>query len=136
MKGSSAAVASTWTRTVLGDLGDLYCGQSPSSADVNRDGTGVPYVTGPEQWDGTTLHLDYVTVYILIVGIGFALLLSGLTDVDFTAVPWNNTVLHYVMPVVMLIDLLIDRPAKRIRFGTALRSDSGSRPVVTPPPLL
>ncbi|PPG27986.1 Pr6Pr family membrane protein [Pseudoclavibacter sp. RFBB5] len=61
-----------------------------------------------------------VTVYILIVGIGFALLLSGLTDVDFTAVPWNNTVLHYVMPVVMLIDLLIDRPAKRIRFGTAL----------------
>ncbi|GAB3289903.1 Pr6Pr family membrane protein [Pseudoclavibacter terrae] len=61
-----------------------------------------------------------VTVYILIVGIGFALLLSGLVDVDFTAVPWNNTVLHYVMPVVMLLDLLIDRPTKRIRFGTAL----------------
>lgn len=61
-----------------------------------------------------------VTVYILIVGIGFALLLSGLADVDFTAVPWNNTVLHYVMPVVMLLDLLIDRPTKRIRFGTAL----------------
>ncbi|PPF43792.1 hypothetical protein C5B85_11585 [Pseudoclavibacter sp. AY1F1] len=61
-----------------------------------------------------------VAVYILIVGIGFALLLSGLTDVAFTAVPWNNTVLHYVMPVVMLIDLLVDRPTKRIRFATAL----------------
>ncbi|MGO2748422.1 MAG: Pr6Pr family membrane protein [Pseudoclavibacter sp.] len=61
-----------------------------------------------------------VAVYILIVGIGFAVLLSGLTDVAFTAVPWNNIVLHYVMPVVMLFDILIDRPKKRIRFGTAL----------------
>ncbi len=61
-----------------------------------------------------------VTVYILIVGIGFSLLLSGLSDVDFTAVPWNNTVLHYAMPVVMLIDLLVDRPSKRIRFAPAL----------------
>lgn len=61
-----------------------------------------------------------VVVYILIVGIGFALLLSGLSDVTFTAVPWNNTVLHYVMPVVMLLDLVLDRPAKRIRFAPAL----------------
>ncbi|WP_282856767.1 Pr6Pr family membrane protein [Pseudoclavibacter helvolus] len=61
-----------------------------------------------------------VAVYILIVGIGFSLLLSGLTDVAFTAVPWNNLVLHYAMPAVMLLDILIDRPKKRIRFGTAL----------------
>lgn len=53
-----------------------------------------------------------VTVYILVVGIGFAALLSGLKDVDLTAVPWTNAVLHYGVPAAALIDFLIDRPAK------------------------
>jgi type I restriction enzyme, S subunit len=47
-----------WARALLGDLGDLYCGQSPPSAAVNSDGIGTVYVTGPEQWDGHHLHLD------------------------------------------------------------------------------
>jgi hypothetical protein len=56
------------------------------------------------------------TVYILIVGIGFAALLSGLDGVEFTAVPWDNVVLHYLMPAVVLLDLVIDRPQKRLLF--------------------
>jgi len=61
-----------------------------------------------------------VTVYILIVGLGFAALLSGLDGVEFTAVPWDNAVLHYIMPIAMAIDLLLDRPRVRIAFKRAL----------------
>jgi type I restriction enzyme S subunit len=41
-----------WLDVSLGDLGVLYCGQSPASKDVNTEGRGEIYVTGPEQWDG------------------------------------------------------------------------------------
>lgn len=60
------------------------------------------------------------TVYILVVGIGFAVLLSGLQGVALTAVPWDNTVLHYIIPVALLVDFIIDRPKKRISFKTGL----------------
>lgn len=53
-------------------------------------------------------------VYILIVGFGFSLLLSGLDNTIFTAVPWDNIVLHYIMPVAMLVDIIIDRPGKQL----------------------
>ena len=60
------------------------------------------------------------TVYILVVGIGFAVLLSGLQGVALTAVPWDNTVLHYIIPVAVLVDFLIDRPKTKIKFKTGL----------------
>ena len=60
------------------------------------------------------------TVYILVVGIGFAILLSGLQGVALTAVPWDNTVLHYIIPAAVLIDFLIDRPARKISFKKSL----------------
>lgn len=47
-----------WAECTLGDVGELHCGQSPASSDVNRAHIGVPYVSGPEQWDGETLHLN------------------------------------------------------------------------------
>lgn len=61
-----------------------------------------------------------VTVYILIVGIGFSFLLSGLENVALTAVPWDNTVLHYIIPTAMSADLLIDRPKQKISFKKGL----------------
>ena len=60
------------------------------------------------------------TVYILVVGLGFSFLLAGLENTEFTAVPWDNIVLHYIMPVAMLIDLLIDRPKRAIPFKRGL----------------
>jgi len=60
------------------------------------------------------------TVYILVVGIGFAVLLSGLENVALTAVPWDNTVLHYIIPIAVLIDFIIDCPKKKISFNTGL----------------
>lgn len=56
------------------------------------------------------------TVFIVIVGIGFAVLLSGIKDAAFTAVPWDNIVLHYIMPVAVLVDYLIDRPRHKLSF--------------------
>ncbi len=46
----------TWTKTSLDEIGTLFCGQSPAAKDVNREGRGTLYVTGPEQWDGSSLH--------------------------------------------------------------------------------
>ncbi len=61
-----------------------------------------------------------VTVYILIVGIGFSVLLAGIEGITLTAVPWDNTVLHYIIPIAMLLDFLIDRPKTKILFKQGL----------------
>jgi hypothetical protein len=47
-------------------------------------------------------------------------LLAGIEGVTLTAVPWDNVVLHYIMPVAMLIDFLIDRPERKIPFKKSL----------------
>jgi hypothetical protein len=61
-----------------------------------------------------------VTVYALIVGIGFSVLLAGIEGIPLTAVPWDNTVLHYIMPVAMLVDFVIDRPKRALLFKQSL----------------
>lgn len=60
------------------------------------------------------------TVYILVVGIGFSVLLSGLKDVELTAVPWDNVVLHYIIPVAVFADFITDRPRRKLPFKKAL----------------
>ncbi|MBS1101753.1 restriction endonuclease subunit S [Gluconobacter sp. Dm-62] len=45
-----------WIRVKLGNIGILYAGQSPSANTVNEEGRGIPYITGPEQWDGRTFY--------------------------------------------------------------------------------
>lgn len=59
------------------------------------------------------------TLFMTITGIVFATLLSKL-DVQLTAVPWDNTVLHYVIPMAILADWVLDPPTKAIRFGKAV----------------
>lgn len=61
-----------------------------------------------------------VTLYMVVTGIVFALLLSGIEGVQLTAVPWDNTVLHYLVPLAIVADWLIDRPTKRIPLRRAL----------------
>jgi hypothetical protein len=66
--------------------------------------------------------LDFVRggalVYLTVTGLVFALLLSG-TDVD-TAIPWVNAVVHQVMPIVVLVDWLVDPPASRLTIRQGL----------------
>lgn len=59
-------------------------------------------------------------LYMAITGIIFAALLSGLDAGVLTAVPWDNTVLHYIMPIVVFGDWLLDPPVQRISFKRAL----------------
>jgi hypothetical protein len=60
------------------------------------------------------------TFAMVTTGIVFSLLLAGLEDAQLTAVPWDNTVLHYIMPVVLLADWLIDPPRPPVPFTRAL----------------
>lgn len=58
------------------------------------------------------------TIYMTITGIVYGLLLRNV-EVD-TAVPWVNTVLHFVIPVAMVVDWLIDLPKLRIHLRQAM----------------
>lgn len=60
------------------------------------------------------------TLFMIIVGVVFSVLLSGLENVEFTAVPWDNIVLHYLMPIVVAADWFLDLPKTRIAFKKAL----------------
>jgi hypothetical protein len=57
-------------------------------------------------------------VYMSVTGIVFTLLLSN-TDVD-TAIPWVNTVVHELMPIVIVADWLLDPPARRLTLRQGL----------------
>lgn len=57
-----------------------------------------------------------VTLYMIVTGIIFAALLSGLDAGVLTAVPWDNTVLHYIMPIAVFGDWLLDRPRQQLPF--------------------
>lgn len=58
------------------------------------------------------------TTYLTITFVVFSLLLAG-TDVD-TAIPWVNTVLHEIFPVAVMVDWLLDPPARRITAQQAV----------------
>lgn len=60
------------------------------------------------------------TLYMVVTGIVFSFLLSGLEGVSLTAVPWDNIVLHYIIPVAAVIDWIIDPPSRKIAFKRAL----------------
>jgi hypothetical protein len=73
------------------------------------------------RWQPTPM-LDFLrgasVVYMAVVGIVFSLLLSN-TDVD-TALPWVNFVVHELMPIAVVVDWLIDPPARRLTLRDGL----------------
>ena len=76
-------------------------------------------LAGATAWDGASpRRLDILrgaaVVYMSITGIVFTLLLSN-TDVD-TAIPWVNTVVHELMPLVILADWLLAPPTARLNM--------------------
>ena len=46
----------SWATSNLGEIGEVFCGQSVSVPEVNRAGHGAVYVTGPEQWNGRNIE--------------------------------------------------------------------------------
>ncbi len=60
------------------------------------------------------------TVYMTVVGIVFSTLLSGIPEAVGIIFPWVNIVVHYVMPLVVVIDWLIDPPLAPMPMRRAL----------------
>jgi hypothetical protein len=58
------------------------------------------------------------SLYMIITGVVFALLLAG--EPNLVAVPIDNTILHETIPVAMLLDWLLNSPAKRLGFKKGL----------------
>ena len=56
------------------------------------------------------------TLYMVITGIVFALLLSGLEQRLQLTIPWVNMVFHELMPIVMLLDWILFPPKFRFTF--------------------
>ena len=52
-----------WCWVKLDAIGKLFCGQSPSTSEVNTEGYGTLYITGPEQWNGVKIKNDKWTEY-------------------------------------------------------------------------
>jgi hypothetical protein len=69
---------------------------------------------------GLDLFRGAVTLYMTTTILIFIVLLSGYPSSDLTAVPWDNTVLHYLMPIVIIIDWLIAPPQAAVAYRTAL----------------
>jgi hypothetical protein len=59
-------------------------------------------------------------LYMSITGVVYGLLLSGYQEELQTAIPWVDTVVHRLIPLVMVVDWLIDGPSTRIELRRAL----------------
>ncbi|UIJ36231.1 Pr6Pr family membrane protein [Allobranchiibius sp. GilTou73] len=66
---------------------------------------------------GLELYRGAVAFFMTTVILIFIVLLSGYPASELTAVPWDNTVLHYIMPIVVILDwlLLTGRRAMSVR---------------------
>jgi len=60
------------------------------------------------------------TFYITITFVVFALFLSGLQEDLDTHIAFTNFVVHYLIPVVLLVDWFIDPPRHRLGLRSAL----------------
>ena len=60
------------------------------------------------------------TLYLIITGVVYATLLSGLERTLQTPLPWVNFVLHRLSPVALVIDWLAAPPRRPLRFRAAL----------------
>lgn len=71
-----------------------------------------------------TLRFDMIrgaaVAYIALVGVVYGVLLSGYQEELQTNVPWADTVVHKIIPIVMVVDWLLMPPGRRIDFRRAL----------------
>ena len=75
---------------------------------LEKTGRQIPYIRGA------------LTLFMTMTGIIYILLLSGNEVSLQTTIPAVNIVLHYVIPIVVLLDWLIFPPKKRLDFKLAL----------------
>ena len=72
----------------------------------------LKYFAGGHSSPGTDRLRFMAAINMVIVGVVFAILLR---NVDLGSLrPWINTLLHYVMPVVVLADWILDPPRTKL----------------------
>lgn len=76
-------------------------------------------VTTKKESHTITLLRGWSTANMILVGVVFSILLAGL-DARLTAVPWDNIVLHYIMPIIVVFDWLLFRPQNQISLKHGL----------------
>lgn len=59
-------------------------------------------------------------LYLSLTGVVYGLLLSGYQEALQTTIPWVDTVLHRLIPLVMVIDWIVDPPTTRLNLRDAL----------------
>lgn len=59
-------------------------------------------------------------LYMFTTGVVYGLLLTGYQEALQTHIPWVDTTLHRVIPLVMVADWLLDPPGRPIRFREGL----------------
>jgi len=80
-------------------------------------GTGIP----PHFSQTTTDFIRGAAVlYMTITGVVYGLLLAGYQQELQTTLPWVDTVLHRVFPLVLVADWLIEPPRERIALRPAM----------------
>jgi hypothetical protein len=67
-----------------------------------------------------TLIRGGATAWMMTTGVVYGLLLSGYQEALQTTLPWVDTVLHKVIPLVMVIDWIVDRPQHRLTMRSCL----------------
>jgi len=61
-----------------------------------------------------------VTTYMAITGIVYNVLLADLTESLQTNLQWANIIVHILMPIVLVVDFLLDRTVHRLGLRNAL----------------
>lgn len=69
---------------------------------------------------GLVFFRGAVTLYMTTTILIFIVLLSGYPSSELTAVPWDNTVLHYILPIVIILDWLVTPPPRPVAYRSAL----------------
>lgn len=57
------------------------------------------------------------TLYMVITGVTYFLLLRGIEDQLQTPIPWVNIALHYAFPILILLDWLLSPLARKVLFS-------------------
>ena len=80
---------------------------------------GAVRVIKPDALSRRDILRGAIMLYMAMTGIVYGLLLSGYQEALQTTVAWADTVLHKIIPLVMVIDWLVDPPAHRITWRQA-----------------
>lgn len=106
-------------RFVAGDFFSYFTVESNTLAVISLVLSGFAAATGRGS-RGLEIYRGAVAFFMTTVILIFIVLLSGYPASELTAVPWDNTVLHYVMPIAVILDWLLVNRRDRIPLRTAL----------------